>query len=158
MWYNIDFNRLVILLLPINWRKSGMTAFMQSLIAPVKELHYQFLQNRKRNVYRIGHNWMKVYMQAALNDEFDPQLRRIVIDEPDLEGNYIYTAVENKPRYLSKMYLRTSWESSDSGFDFTVNMNMVQADKYDVAAMVDFYRLFGTRYNMINFGLSVGTP
>lgn len=102
---------------------------------------------------------MKVYMQSALNDEFDPQLRRIVIDEPDLYlSKYIYTAVEAKPQYLGTLYLRTAAESSDTGLDFTVNMNMVQADKYDVAAMVDFYRLFGTRYNMINFGLSIATP
>ena len=161
-WYNLDVNRLVLLLLPIEWRKSRNVAFLQSLVAPIKEVHYQFRTNRARNLYKIQHSWMKCHIQDALNDEFDPGERRITIDEPDTFLNkYIYTQAEAKPKYLGTMYLRTSDELGTGEFDFTVNMNNVYANIYDVRALVDFYRMAGPRYNVINYltiSGPIGTP
>lgn len=150
-WYNLDLDKLVILLLPMEWRKVRTVNFIQSCIAPLKELHYQFRTNRLRNLYRIQHNWMKCYMQDALNDEFDPQERRITIDEPDnFLNKYIYTSAENKPKYLGTMYLQTSAEHNGTGVDFTVNMHGVSGNIYDIRALVDFYRIAGPRYEIIN--------
>lgn len=158
-WYDLDMNRLVILLLPINWRKPKMIAFLQSMAAPLKQLHYDFWLNRRQNLYKVRHNFMICYLQSALNDEFDPQLRRIVIEEPEIFANrYIYTSGEQKPRYLGVMYLRTSEEMGDTGVDFTVNMNGVFADIYDVKGLVDFYKLAGPRYKIINLTGWEATP
>lgn len=157
-WYDLDMNRLVILLLPINWRKPKMVAFMQALAAPLRELHYMFVQNRRRNMYRIRHSFMICYMEAALNDEFDPQQRRITIDEPEMYANrYIYTSGEQQPKYLGTMYLRSSVELAGGGVDFTVNMNGAVADLHDIRALVDFYKLAGPRYN-INMPVSGPIP
>lgn len=161
-WFNLDLDKLVILLLPIAWRRPRTVAFLQALVAPLKSLHYNFRINRVKNLYRIRHNWMKCYMEAALNDEFDPQERRITIDEPDVHLNkYIYTEAENKPKYLGTMYLRTLAELDGSGMDFTVNFNGASGNIYDIRALVDFYKLAGPRYNIINlqnFTTEVETP
>ncbi|MBW7839223.1 MAG: hypothetical protein H3C36_06240 [Chitinophagaceae bacterium] len=158
-WYDLDMNRLIILLMPINWRKPKMIALLQSLAAPLRQLHYDFWLNRRQNLYKVRHNFMICYLQAALNDEFDPQLRRIVIEEPEVFANrYIYTSGELKPRYLGVMYLRTSEELGDTGVDFTVNMNGVFADIYDVRGLVDFYKLAGPRYKVINLTGWEATP
>ena len=103
---------------------------------------------------------MKCYMESALNDEFDPEGRQITIDEPDYYlGKYIYTSGENKPRYLGTMYINTSDELNGTGPDFYVNMHGVVANIYDVRALVDFYRLAGPRYAIINLGgFSTPTP
>lgn len=157
-WWDLDMNKLVILLLPIHWRKPKMVAFMQALAAPLRELHYSFVRNRIKNMYRIRHNFMICYMEAALNDEFDPAQRRIRIDEPEMYANrYIYTSGEQQPKYLGTMYLRSSAELEGGGFDFTVNMNGAVADIHDIRALVDFYKLAGPRYN-INMPISGPLP
>ena len=148
-WFALNVDRLVILLLPILWRKPKMVAFLQALAAPIKLIHYDWKIMRVNNLYRIRHNWMKCYLQAALNDEFDPEQRRITIDEPEIFTNkYIYTLGEAKPKYLGKMYLRTHAENSGNGIDFTVNMNGAVANIYDIRAFVDYYKMDGPKYRI----------
>ncbi|HUH35152.1 MAG TPA: hypothetical protein VL022_04900 [Moheibacter sp.] len=149
-WFALNVDRLVILLLPILWRKPKMVAFLQALASPIKLIHYDWKVMRVNNLYRIRHNWMKCYLQAALNDEFDPEKRRITIDEPEIFANkYIYTFGESKPKYLGKMYLRTHQENSGNGIDFTVNMNGAFANTYDIRALVDYYKMDGPKYKII---------
>ena len=151
MKYNIDFNKLVILLLPTFMRQSRLIAFMKSAIAPVVRIHYNFLVKRKDDHYKLDHNWQVCYLEAALNDQFDISQRRIKIIEGDqYERKYIYTEGESKPKYLGTVFIRPSSDFGDDSFDFTVDMNGVSADIYDVEAQVRFYKLEGTRFNIIN--------
>ncbi|NLN33875.1 MAG: hypothetical protein GX159_09830 [Flavobacteriaceae bacterium] len=150
-WFDLNVDKLVILLLRTYLRFPKRIAYLQTLAKPLKRIHYEWKINRLKNLYRISHNWMKCYMESALNDEFDPQLRRITIDEPDIHLNkYIYTQSENKPKFLGTMYLRTSAELDGSGMDFTVNFNGASGNIYDIRALVDFYKMAGPRYNIIN--------
>lgn len=150
-WVNINLKKLAANLLPINWRKPVMLAFVWSIIAPVQIILNEFQLRRKQNIYRVNHNWMICYLEAALNDEFDRIERKIRIDEPDIfPGKYIFTLGEQKPKYLGTMYIRTAAELGDTGVDFTVNMHGVSANIFDIRAQVDFYKLAGTRYNVIN--------
>ncbi|WP_285470311.1 hypothetical protein [Weeksella virosa] len=151
MWYNVNFNRLVILLLPTFWRKPRMTAFLQIAITPLIKIHDQFKRDRLADHYKIDHSWQKCYLQKVLNDQFDVSERRIRIVEGDLyDRKYIYTHGENKPLYLGVVYIRPSTDYADRGFDFTVDMGGVSADVYDIEALVRFYKLEGTRFNIIN--------
>lgn len=150
-WTKISLRRLSAELLPIAWRKPRMLAFVWSLITPLQIILFDFQSARKRNIYRVNHNWMKCYLQAALNDEFDPQERRITIDET-FESNayYIYTNSmlidpDLSPKYLGTGYLREN-AYYDANQDFVVNMHGVLANWDDVRALVDFYKMDGTRY------------
>lgn len=149
-WYDLDIDKLIILLLPIHWRKPITIAFLQVLASPLKTLHYNWKINRARNIYRVNHNFQKTYLEAALNDEFDPQLRRIRVEEDVVATyNYIYTFGEEKPRNLGIMHLYPHY-AYESAIDFRVNMSGAGANIFDIRALVDFYKLFGTRYIVIN--------
>lgn len=153
MKYNIDYNKLIILLLPTFLRKPKIVAFLQSAIAPVVNIHYEFLQRRLEDHYKLDHNWQVCYLEAMLNDRFDIATRKIKIIEGDrYERKYIYTNAELKPKYLGSLFIRPSSDYSDGGFDFTVDMQGVSANIYDVEAQVKFYKLEGTRFNIINLG------
>lgn len=153
MKYNIDYNKLVILLLPTFLRKPKIIAFLQSAIAPVINIHYEFLQRRNEDHYKLDHNWQVCYLEVMLNDRFDISVRRIKIIEGDrYERKYIYTNAEQKQKYLGSLFIRPSTDYSDGGFDFTIDMNNVTANIYDIEAQVKFYKLEGTRFNIINLG------
>ncbi|MDK7376059.1 hypothetical protein QP519_11000 [Weeksella virosa] len=151
MWYNLDYKKLVVQLLLIFWRKKRLIAFVQVAVTPIIRLHEQFKRARLDDHYQIDHNWQKCYLQKALNDRFDVSERRIRIVEGKLyDRKYIYTHGEKKPKYLGRIYLRVSSDFADKGYDFTVDMNRVSADVYDIEALVRFYKLEGTRFNIIN--------
>ena len=153
MKYNVDYNKLVILLLPTFLRKPKLIAFLRALITPLSNLHYQFLQHQRDDHYKLDHNWQVCYLEAMLNDRFDIDNRRIKIIEGDrYERKYIYTNAEQKQKYLGSLFIRPSSDYSDGGFDFTVDMQGVSANIYDVEAQVKFYKLEGTRFNIINLG------
>ncbi|MFA7448821.1 MAG: hypothetical protein WCY77_10315 [Weeksellaceae bacterium] len=149
-WWKLSISKLVILLLPIAWRKPKTVAYIQSLMSPLQQMHYHFVKNRDYNIYRVNHNFQKCYLETALNDEFDPQERRIRVEEDMIvDSNYIYTSGEQIPKYLGVKYLYPS-TSYTSNVDFIVNMNQAKADVFDIRSLVDFYKLFGTRYKIIN--------
>lgn len=153
MKYSVDFNKLVVLLTPTFLRQPRAVAFLRSVVAPITALHYEFTQRRNDDHYKLDHNWQVCYLEKVLNDRFDVSARRIRVIEGDrYERQYIYTNAEQKPKYLGSIYLRLSSDYSDDGFDFTIDMAGVRADEYDVTAQVNFYKLEGTRYNIINLG------
>lgn len=150
MWYKVDFKILPILLLPTMLRKYKTVIWAQSLMAPVEALHYGFMRNRERNLYKLQHNGQVCYLRKALNDSFDIDQRRIqIVDGNKFGREYIYTHAEAKPRFLGTMFLRPSTDFEDTGVDFIV---LVPADlnfnEYDMTALVDFYRLASKRYKI----------
>lgn len=150
-YYKINYNLLVQLLIPTFLRKPRIIAFLQAAIAPLTSLHQQFNQARIDDHYKLDHNWQKCYLQKVLNDMFDVDERKIRIIEGDkYERNYIYTNAEQMSKYLGTLFLRRSEDYSDNGFDFTVDMNNVTANLYDVEALVNYYKLEGVRFNIIN--------
>lgn len=150
-YYNLNFNKLVQLLLPTFLRKPRIIAYLQCAFTPLIGIYDEFKQLRLDDHYKLDHTWQKCYMEAVLNDMFDLDERKIRIIEGDrYERNYIYTHAEQKPKYLGTLFLRRAEDYSDTGYDFTVDMANVTANHYDVVALVKFYKLEGTRFNIIN--------
>lgn len=163
MWQNIDFDRLVGLLTPTILRRAKMLAFLRILVAPLKRIHYDFLQKRNaRNgdLYRLNHNGQVCYLRKMLNDNFDPEKRRIrILDGNLFKAKYIYTEGEQKPVFLGTMYLNRNVDYADKGVDFIVKIPLevwqlhksetVQIGEerfYAIEAFVDYYKLAGKRY------------
>lgn len=95
MKYNVDYNKLVILLLPTFLRKPKLIAFLRALITPLSNLHYQFLQHQRDDHYKLDHNWQVCYLEKVLNDRFDVSVKRIrIIEGEKYERQYIYTEGE----------------------------------------------------------------
>lgn len=162
--YNIDFEKLIGLLTPTILRRAKMLAFLRMLVVPLKRIHYDFLQKRNaRNgdLYRLGHNGQVCYLRKMLNDNFDNEQRRIrILDGNKFRRKYIYTQGENKTIYLGTMYLRNRSDYADTGTDFIVELpkDIWQYHRmehnsterfYTIEAFVDFYRLAGKRYKIV---------
>ena len=97
--YIIDYNKLVVWLLPTFLRKVKLFTWLQVLIAPIKELYSDFLKFRKRVNYKLSHNSQVCYLQKVLNDVFDTELKRIYIENGIfLQALYVYTPEEQLPR------------------------------------------------------------
>lgn len=92
--YRIDYKRLVLLLLPTFLRKPRLFAFLSALTFSISELHVKFIKNRDANLSKIKRNGQVCYLRGMLNDELDPQERRIRITGADKEGDWVFAMEE----------------------------------------------------------------
>lgn len=159
--FDINFSKWAILLLPTALRQSRMIAWVKVLISPIATLHYDFVQKRKKDIYRLSHNGQVCYLRKALNDKFDSEQRRIkIISGSKYKAQYIYTKGEKKPTFLGTMYLRDKSAYADTGVDFLVLLplsvwNSYKTEiaigeyrHYPIEALVDYYRLASKRYKI----------
>ncbi|MEO2080599.1 MAG: hypothetical protein ABGW88_13645 [Leeuwenhoekiella sp.] len=130
-----------------------LVGLVQALVAPLVEINDTWRRMRSDNLYKLEHTGQVCYLRGALNDRFDPSERRITIDGTggNSEPTYIYTPGENQTKYLGKLFLRNSLEFADTGADFTVRVprEIMNQSSYEVRALIDFYRLGGMRYLII---------
>lgn len=152
MWYKVDFDRLVLLLLPTFLRKPVLFGYVRALITPIAGLHYKWSRMRDDNLTKLSYNSQRCYLRKALNDKYDPELRRITIDGTlDTTQDYIYTPAENLDVYLGIMYLEQDFNYSNSTVDFLVNVpGQVLNDKInEITATINFYKLAGKSYKLL---------
>lgn len=148
MTLNID--KLVVLLLPTFLRKPKLVAWLRTLATPLHKLLYAFQQARTADLYNLAHNSQVCYLRKALNDDFDPQQRRIRIEDgKQNERLYIYPRSANRPLFLGKVFLYQRGDYIDGGVDFIVVIPQgLQYDKYKLEALVNFYKLAGKRWQI----------
>ncbi|WP_199118721.1 hypothetical protein [Pedobacter sp. ASV28] len=150
MWYKLDLNKLVVLLVPTFLRRPLFISWLQSLVAPLVSVQQSWYVKRLDNLYKLDHNGQICYLRKALNDAFDPSLRRIYItDGNKYTRAYIYTNGEQQTKYLGKMHLRQVDDYADTGVDFRVIMPSdfsLPSNIYQLRALIDFYKLASKRY------------
>ncbi|MFE3848975.1 hypothetical protein ACFX5D_13465 [Flavobacterium sp. LB3P45] len=152
MWYKVDFDRLVLLLLPTFLRKPVLFGYVRALITPIASLHYKWSRMRDDNLIKLSYNSQRCYLRKALNDKYDPDLRRITIDGTlDTTQDYIYTPAENLDVYLGIMYLEQDFNYSNSIVDFLVKVpGQLLNDKInEITATINFYKLAGKSYKLL---------
>ncbi|MPS74020.1 MAG: hypothetical protein E2590_12875 [Chryseobacterium sp.] len=155
MWYNVDIKKLVVQLIPTELRYVDIPAFVKALVKPIDDIHYQFVQKRKENLYIMAHTGQKVYLRAVLNDKFDFEQRRIEIDDGNLyDAEYIYTDAEiDANPFLARYLTLTLYQDSDladTAVDFYVRVpNDIYYNEYEMKYLVDFYKLASKRYKIV---------
>ncbi|CAA0228305.1 hypothetical protein [Tenacibaculum maritimum] len=152
MWYNIDFNKWAILLLPTNLRKPRLISYLKSMLTGVVALHYEFLQKRAEDEFFLNHNGQVVYLRKALNDKFDNTLRRIQLGSGNqYQRQYIYTRAEQKPVYLGKMYLRDKTDYADTGVDYIVYVpsSIIQLQKVRLETIINYFNKASKKYKIV---------
>jgi len=152
MWYKVDFDKLILLLLPTFLRKPILFGYVRALITPIASLHYKWSRTRDENLIKLSYNSQRCYLRKALNDKYDPELRRITIDGTlDTTQDYIYTPAENLDVYLGVMYLAQDFNYSNSIVDFLVNVpGQLLNDKInEITATINFYKLAGKSYKLL---------
>ena len=152
MWYKVDFDRLVLLLLPTFLRKPVLFGYVRALITPIASLHYKWSRMRDENLIKLSYNSQRCYLRKALNDRYDPELRRITIGGMlETTQDYIYTPAENLDVYLGTMYLQQDFNYNNSIVDFLVNVpGQLLNDKInEITATINFYKLAGKSYKLL---------
>lgn len=159
MWFNLNIKKLAVLHLPTALRKAREIKFLFSLVKPLSRIHFDWLQVRNENIYKLNHNSQVCYLRKTLNDRFDPAERRIIImDYQIYKQNYIYTQGENKPFKLGNssstdcgpMYLRPAYDYDLSTLNFIVKVpNELLVDNiYKIKALIEYYKLANKKYKI----------
>ena len=148
--YNFNIDKLLVLLTPTFLRKRKLVAWLRTLAMPLNKLLDAFKVHRERDLYNLTHNSQVCYLRKALNDEFDPQLRRIKIEDGTRNiRRYIYQRNVNRPLYLGRMFLYLRGNYIDGGVDFVVVLPQgLEYDRYKLEALVNFYKLAGKRWTI----------
>ncbi|WP_163401402.1 hypothetical protein [Flavobacterium fluviatile] len=152
MWYNVDFDKLILLLLPTPTRKPKNFGFLQALTSSIANLHYRWSRMREENLKKLSYNSQKCYLRGVLNDRYDPEERRITIkNKVNKAQDYIYTQAENLPVYLGTMWLETEFNYEGSTIDFMVNVpqEIMNLKINEIVATIEFYVLAGKSYQII---------
>lgn len=152
MWYKVDFDKLIIELLPTPMRKPKNFGFLRALISPIASLHIRWGNMRKENIKRLSYNSQKCYLRGVLNDRYDPFERRITISNTNKKAkDYIYTQAENLPVYLGTMWLEPEFNYEGSTVDFLVNVpqEIMNLKINEIVATIESYVLAGKSYQII---------
>ena len=154
MWYKVDFNNLAVLLLPTRNRRPKMIAYVKTLVAGINDLYDEFIKRRDEDLFKLNHNGQVCYMRGALNDKFDMDLRRIeILDGNHFVANYIYTPVEEKPKYLGTMFLYSKKDYEDTRVDFIVRVpaKIYKIRKHELHNWVNYLKKGVKKYKIETF-------
>jgi len=158
MWFNLNIDKLSKLIIIPDLREVKLMALIKCYLKPITDLHYSWTQIRNRNIYILEHNWQTCYMRGALNDKFDPDLRRIYITDGVLnDTTYVYTEAEEQDLHVytesedSPIWIYTEAETANIGVDFIVYVpaEIMATQFYEVHAEIELYKLGGKRYIII---------
>lgn len=151
MWFNIDFNRLASLLLPTFLRKDIVIGYLEALLAPIVTLHYEWMQKRLADWYKLNNTGQVCMLRKVLNDTLDVAERRIYItDGNSFPRKHIYTRAENKPVFLGKIFIYQNSEYVGTGADFIVYVpkEIITSKIHELNALIMFYKLASKRYQI----------
>lgn len=152
MWYKVDYDKLILLLLPTFLRKPKLFAYLKALVSPIKILYDLWSLSRNQNLQILKYNSQRCYLRGALNDRYDNDLRRITISNTsNRTQDYIYTEAENTPVFLGTMFLETEFNYAGTTVDFIVNVphEILNKNTNEIAATIEFYVLAGKSYQII---------
>lgn len=150
--------RLALLALPSWLRRPLAGALIYAGVAPLGRLLGELRAYRSATSYRLGHNGQVCKLRGVLNDELDPELRRVRIadgGEEALEGVRVWVRSEERwvgvPRREKGggCMVNGRGYGGISGVDFVVVLPMDVRGKVDetrVRGIVNMYRLAGKRY------------
>ena len=69
--FKVDFDKLILLLLPTPLRQLRIYAFLQTAIAPLKEIYYSFLTTKEETDFLLKYNTSKRNVEIALWTRFN---------------------------------------------------------------------------------------
>jgi len=176
--FEVDFKRLVVLLLPTFLRRPLLFALLKALVRPLVSMHTTFMAARREALYKANHTGQVCYLRGCLNDAFDSDLRRIKLADaeslgwcilykketfpPDGKGKPLNLAFASEKQKKMLVFgignkgvalLSKQGSIGAVGADFAVMVPMSMRGRVDenrIISLVNFYKLASKRY-MINY-------
>lgn len=158
--FNVNIKRLALLVLPTWLRRPLVGALIYAGVTPLVRLAQELRKYRSTTRYRLRHNGQVCKLRGVLNDEFDPTLRRITIEDRDsttmIEASIIYRRevahwVMVPHRNSGAVLIHREGFSGTSGYDFWVNVPdelRTDATGTRMRAIINTYKLASKRYTI----------
>ena len=159
MRFKIDYNRLVVLLLPTFLRRPVLFGLLRAAVYPVTMLYERFCEARREHIYRLTHNGQVCYLRACLNDHFKSNMGMFDIISVERKGEWLFAVTEKDERVPITISEDNTSETENVPIvynELMLNQEQnefivsVPADIYDTAleevkALVDQYKLISKR-------------
>lgn len=158
--YNINIKRLALLTLPTWLRKPIIGALIYTGVVPIARLLQELRAFRKSTTYRLSHNGQVCKLRAVLNDEFDPDLRRIRIEDSETASEVEASTLWQREvgrwamiprRGTGAAIVHREGYSGTSGYDFWVTVPLGlrnEQTEIRIRAVVNMYKLACKRYTI----------
>lgn len=92
--FQINYKKLIFVLLPGHLRSKNVGALMVSAVQPIISLYNRFLISRNKNIYTLKHNGQVCYLRALLNDKFPDRNSSFQIVDIESEGAWQFCYTE----------------------------------------------------------------
>lgn len=153
--YRIDYDKLVVQLLPILLRKATQAVWLRTLITPWVSLHTSFMGKRAQWRYQLLHTPQVFSLENVLNDSFDSSERRIYI----VDGDYIdairfYEPSDSRAVHFYettpevRFYEPSAFDVLDVDFVVHIPLTLSAAEELRFRALLDFYKLPDKTYTL----------
>lgn len=155
--YNIDFERLVMMLLPRVMRKKRLVAFFYACLTGVSDQYAGFMNFSELVRYQYRHNSQVISLEKVLNERFiidydannHLSTRKIIIKDGDqILPSYVYQQSESKPLYLPK-FIYSDEELAADYSDFIVQIpSNIYVNEQLAIQLINQYRLAGKLFKI----------
>lgn len=163
MWYNVDFAKLLKMLLPSCLRKANLFAYFFVFFTAIRYVYRKFILLHDSAEQRLSVTCQVAVLQKALNDRFFLRHDEIYIDDITEELPVLYKRAENdypsvilykrseKEYGTEPVYIRKRTEGRIGG-DFTVYVpSFLNKTEYMgiIKNLLDYYRPAGRNYKIV---------
>lgn len=103
----IDYRKLVILLLPTFLRQPVLMAWLRAIAFPLQSLHDRHQAARTQRLYELRHTSQICYIKDALNNEFGitDYANGFEIEDINAPGNWVWIYDENVDRFDDEQHM-----------------------------------------------------
>ena len=103
----IDYRKLVILLLPTFLRQPVLMAWLRAMAFPLQSLHDRHQAARTQRLYELHHTSQICYIKDALNNEFGitDYANGFEIEDINAPGNWVWIYDENEDRFDDEQHM-----------------------------------------------------
>lgn len=147
--YNVNFRKLAVDLLPASVNRELLRAFLTPIMARISETHVKLMKYRRDRDFRLTHNGQRCYLRGALNEKFDPVLRRITIGEGGTaKSSMLYFRDDEKPTLLPTLINQRGYSQGVDDFTVEIPAELSPLTKL-IAAMTSEYKLASKQFSIV---------
>ena len=144
--YDLNFRKFIVQLLPIRLR-GNVVDMVESLIKPLKRLHYKILTFKQDEEKAFSYNAQMPMLQKLLNDSLESG-GIYIEDSPYNVVDGVWENAEYKPKEIGFWGLLGKDDIGYNGFVVYVPSGLAGKTNI-IKALVERYKLAGTTYRIV---------